>query len=69
MFLFFGRRLNEKDLIQTVLEKTPLDELDLTVQSVPLPYLQNFLAFLAAQLEHTHHLGVFACVLKFSREG
>ncbi|KAJ6667645.1 hypothetical protein lerEdw1_016766 [Lerista edwardsae] len=49
-------RLNEKKLIQEVLETVPYNEIDVICSSLPELYIEKVLEFLASSLEKSRHL-------------
>jgi len=58
----FGRALpmslclNEPALIRAAWQRVPPEQIPLVAQSVPLPYLERLLRFLAAELERSRHV-------------
>ncbi|XP_049791974.1 periodic tryptophan protein 2 homolog isoform X1 [Schistocerca nitens] len=54
--LMMALKLNEKDLIKEVTESIPTDYVILAVQSLPLPYVEKMLKFLAEMVESSRHL-------------
>nr|XP_008174682.1 periodic tryptophan protein 2 homolog isoform X1 [Chrysemys picta bellii] len=56
MAIVMAFRLNEKKLIQEVIETIPCNEVDVVCSSLPELYVEKVLEFLASALETSHHL-------------
>uniref|UniRef100_A0A8C8S8V7 Small-subunit processome Utp12 domain-containing protein n=1 Tax=Pelusios castaneus TaxID=367368 RepID=A0A8C8S8V7_9SAUR len=56
MAILMAFRLNEKKLIQEVVETIPCNEVDVVCSSLPELYVEKMLEFLASAFETTHHL-------------
>lgn len=54
--LMMSLRLNEKLLIQRVIENVPLTDIELTAASFPDIYVDKILKFIASELESTRHI-------------
>ncbi|XP_043268384.1 periodic tryptophan protein 2 homolog isoform X2 [Venturia canescens] len=54
--LMMSLRLNEKELIQCVVENIAHRDIDLTITSMPEIYVERLLKFLASELESTRHI-------------
>lgn len=54
--LMMALRLNEKQLIQRVVENIPLSDIELTATSLPDIYIDKILKFIASELELTRHI-------------
>ncbi|XP_034948808.1 periodic tryptophan protein 2 homolog [Chelonus insularis] len=54
--LMMALKLNEKDLIQNVVEKIPFNNIEFTVKSIPQLYVERLLKFIAAEMEKTRHI-------------
>eukprot|EP00743_Colponemidia_sp_Colp-15_P006217 GILK01006687.1.p1 GENE.GILK01006687.1~~GILK01006687.1.p1 ORF type:complete len:888 (+),score=130.49 GILK01006687.1:52-2715(+) len=69
--LVMSLRLNESPLIRAVYEHIPPAQVPLVAQSVPLPFLQRLLSFLASQVEVSVHLdlNMLWCLSLFNHHG
>ncbi|KAG6937343.1 PWP2 periodic tryptophan protein -like protein [Chelydra serpentina] len=56
MAIVMAFRLNEKKLIQEVIETVPCNEVDIVCSSLPELYVEKVLEFLASAFETSHHL-------------
>ncbi|KAH0554693.1 periodic tryptophan protein 2 homolog isoform X1 [Cotesia glomerata] len=54
--LMMALRLNEKDIIRFVVEAVPVDDVELTVTSLPEVYIDRLLKFVGVELERTRHI-------------
>ncbi|XP_046624301.1 periodic tryptophan protein 2 homolog [Neodiprion virginianus] len=54
--LMMALKLNEKLLIQEVIENVPYRDIELTITSLPDVYVERVLKFVASELENTRHI-------------
>ncbi|CAG2060245.1 unnamed protein product [Timema podura] len=54
--LMMAIKLNEKELIQEVIEGIPYKDVELTVRSLPEPYVERTLKHVSVALESTRHI-------------
>lgn len=54
--LMMALKLNERNLLQEVVESTPTSRISLIVASLPINYVEKLLAHLASALESTAHI-------------
>ncbi|KAF7997143.1 hypothetical protein HCN44_005420 [Aphidius gifuensis] len=54
--LMMSIKLNEKDLIRYVIENIPHIDIELTVNSMSLVYIERLLKFIATEMEKTKHI-------------